>query len=180
MAGWDDVERQSFWAFHEDKNKPYLRIAYIKLGSDADAEEAVVKAFEYIMSRWQWMLGIERPHQYAWAVLNSKIFDQQRARRRRPEPADVAAFEAILSDGTDAYEYLAGTIHFYTAVRRLSERQRDAVILSYGLDYSTHDTALVMGVEEATVRSQLRLARTRLLQLLGAPASPNGDRKVTT
>ncbi|MFD9534696.1 sigma-70 family RNA polymerase sigma factor [Streptomyces sp. NPDC060010] len=180
MVGWDDVDRHSFWAFHEAKDKPYRRIAYIKLGSDADAEDAVDKAFDYIMGRWQWMLGIEHLHQYAWAVLNSKIVDQQRARQRRAEPADIAPFEAILSDGADAYDYLTGTIHFYTAVRRLSERQRDAVILRYGLDYSTRDTALVMGIEEATVRSQLRLARNRLVQLLGIRSSPNEDRKVRT
>ncbi|MGR4883978.1 sigma-70 family RNA polymerase sigma factor [Streptomyces sp. LARHCF249] len=186
MDGWGDTERKSYWAFQEAMTESYLRVAYIKLGSDADAEEAVDKALDYILANWQRMLGMEHLHKYAWTVLNSRIFDQQRARRRRPEPADVAAFEAFLNEsdgfltrGADAFEYLAGTIHFYTAVRRLSERQRDAVILYYGLDYSTRDTALVMGVEEGTVRSQLRLARARLLHLLGAPTnSPNEDGKV--
>ncbi|MEU4729563.1 sigma-70 family RNA polymerase sigma factor [Streptomyces sp. NPDC023588] len=179
MDGWGETERKSYWAFQEAMTESYLQVAYIKLGSDADAEEAVIKAFDYILANWQRMLGMEYLNKYAWTVLNRRIIDQQRARRRRPEPADVAPFEAVLSEsdgfltkGSDAFDYLLGTIHFYTAVRRLSERQRDAVILYYGLDYSTRDTALVMGVEEATVRSQLSQARARLLRFLGAPTNP--------
>lgn len=175
MQGWTEADRKSFWAFHEDRHKLYLRFAYLELGSDGDAEEAVDLTFEKIMGCWRRMLGMEHPERYAWTILKRRIIDQQRARRRRPEPADVAAFEAALGDGADAYEVLTGTIHFYTAVRRLSERQRDAVVLYYGLDCDTRETARVMGCDEGTVRSQLRRARARLLQMLDAPGHPHGD-----
>ncbi|MFD6917290.1 sigma factor-like helix-turn-helix DNA-binding protein [Streptomyces virginiae] len=62
-------------------------------------------------------------------------------------------------------------------MRRLSERQRDAVILYYGLDYSTRRTASILGIEEASVRSTLRQTRNRLAQLLGVPTNASGDGK---
>ncbi|MFJ3883011.1 RNA polymerase sigma factor [Streptomyces sp. NPDC090077] len=180
MSDWTTDNKVTFWAFHERRYAEYLRYAYVQLGSDADAEEAVAHTFEQIMKKWLYMLGLESLDGYAWAILKGRIIDERRKRAKRPEPTDVTAFEAVLADGKDDYEVLAGTIHFYTAVRRLSERQRDAVILHYGFDLSTAATAELMGIEDATVRSQLRLARNRLLQLLAHPGSTNGDRKVRT
>ncbi|MFJ3880794.1 RNA polymerase sigma factor [Streptomyces sp. NPDC090077] len=113
-----------------------------------------------------------------WTIVKRRIVDQRRKRNLRPEPTDISAFEAALNETvTDPYEVLTRTILFYTAVRRLSERQRDAVILYYGLDYSTRRTASILGIEEASVRSTLRQARNRLAQLLGVPTNASGDGK---
>ncbi|MGW6875868.1 RNA polymerase sigma factor [Streptomyces xanthophaeus] len=180
MSDWTVDNQVTFWAFHERRYTRYLGYAYAQLGSDADAEEAVIHTFEQIMKKWLHMLGMESLDAYAWAILKGRIVDERRKRAKRPEPTDVTAFEAVLADGRDDYEVLAGTIHFYTAVRRLSERQRDVVVLRYGFDLSTADTAELMGVEEATVRSQLRLARNRLHQILANPGSTIGDRKGRT
>ncbi|AYV25117.1 RNA polymerase sigma factor (plasmid) [Streptomyces sp. ADI95-16] len=178
MDDWSTDNQLTFWAFHERRYTKYLRYAYAQLGSDADAEEAVAHTFEQIMKKWLYMLGMESLDGYAWSILKGRIVDARRKRAKRPEPTDVSAFEAVLADGRDDFELLAGTIHFYTAVRRLSERQRDAVVLRYGFDLSTAEAAELMGVEDATVRSQLRLARNRLRQLLANPGNTNGDRKV--
>ncbi|MEV6732253.1 MULTISPECIES: sigma factor-like helix-turn-helix DNA-binding protein [unclassified Streptomyces] len=58
----------------------------------------------------------------------------------------------------------------YSAVSRLAERQRDTVILRYGLQCTPGEAAAVMGVDEATVRSQLGQAHRRLARLLDASA----------
>ncbi|WP_051795206.1 RNA polymerase sigma factor [Streptomyces sp. NRRL S-87] len=161
------AESLAFWAFHGKSLHTYLRYAYLQLGSDADAEEAVDRAFDSVMQAWPRMLTMERPEAYAWAILKHRIADQQRGRKRNPQPMDIAAFDtAAAAVGQDPYEVLADRIQFYAAVGRLSERQRDAVVLRYGLDLTTRDTARLMGVEEASVRSLLRLARTRLADLL--------------
>ncbi|WP_431040920.1 RNA polymerase sigma factor [Streptomyces sp. P1-3] len=181
MSEWKPAERLSFWAFHNSRFKGYMRFAYLQLGSDADAEEAVDRTFDAIMDAWQRMLEMNHLEKYAWTVLKRRIIDQQRMRRRRPEPADITAFEAAVKDtGVDPYEVLTGTIQFYAAVRRLSERQRDAVVLRYGLDCTSRQAAAIMGVEEATVRSLLRQARTRLAQLLDVPTEAGGDGKATS
>ncbi|MET9424667.1 sigma-70 family RNA polymerase sigma factor [Streptomyces sp. NPDC006540] len=178
MSEWKHAERVSFWAFYTDRIKIYLRYAYLQLGSDADAEEAVDRAFDAIMDAWQRMLEMEHLEKYAWTVLKRRIVDQSRRRKVRPEPMDITAFEAALKDAVaDPYEGLTGAIQFYAAVRRLSERQRDAVILRYGLDCSTRQAAALMGIDPATVRSLLSQACNRLAQLIDVPTKPSGDGK---
>lgn len=178
MSTWRPAERIAYWAFRADRYEGYRRYAYTQLGSDADAEEATDNAFDSIMGAWPKMLGMGHLDRYAWTIVKRRIVDQRRKRNLRPEPTDISAFEAALNETvTDPYEVLTGTIFFYTAVRRLSERQRDVVILYYGLDYSTRRTASILGIEEASVRSTLRQARNRLAQLLGVPTNASGDGK---
>lgn len=80
---------------------------------------------------------------------------------------DTAAFEAGLSDRPeDPYDTLTDAIELYAAVAALSERQRDAILLYYGIGFTTTEAAELMGMMDATVRSQLRTGRRRLATLL--------------
>ncbi|MFJ7204888.1 RNA polymerase sigma factor [Streptomyces sp. NPDC098789] len=168
MSQWDTRARLSYWAFHTDRRPSYMRFAYLQLGSDADAENVVDATFDAIMNEWLRMLHMDRLEAYAWTVLKHRIVDQQGKRDRRPRPMDISAFEAALKDAAvDPYDVLTDSIQFYSAVSRLAERQRDAVLLRYGLHCTTGEAAHVMGVEEATVRSHLTQARRRLTRLLG-------------
>ncbi|MEU9007219.1 sigma-70 family RNA polymerase sigma factor [Streptomyces sp. NPDC048551] len=174
MSQWDPTARLAYWAFHANRRPAYMRFAYLQLGSDAAAEDAVDATFESIMDEWLRMLHMDRLDAYAWTVLKQRIVDGRQRwdpRRQRPEPMDTTAFEAALKEAhADRYEVLADTIRFYSAVSRLAERQRDTVILRYGLQCTPGEAAAVMGVDEATVRSQLGQAHRRLARLLDASA----------
>ncbi|MCY0940350.1 RNA polymerase sigma factor [Streptomyces antarcticus] len=174
MSQWDPTARLSYWAFHTNRRPAYMRFAYLHLGSDAGAEEAVDAAFDSIMAEWLRMLHMDRLDAYAWTVLKGCIVDHLHRRtpwRRRPEPMDTSAFEAALKEArADRYEVLTDAIRFYSAVSRLVERQRDAVLLRYGLQCTPGEAAAVMGVDEATVSSHLGQAHRRLARLLDTSA----------
>jgi len=69
-----------------------------------------------------------------------------RKRRRRPELMETAAFEAVLADHVDdPYDTLTDAITLYAAVSSLSERQRDAILLHYGMGFTAAEAAEVMG-----------------------------------
>ncbi|MFF4319826.1 sigma-70 family RNA polymerase sigma factor [Streptomyces sp. NPDC001568] len=174
MSQWDPTARLSYWAFHANRRPAYMRFAYLQLGSDAAAEDAVDATFDSIMNEWLRMLHMDRLDAYAWTVLKQRLVDRQRRRdprRGQPEPMDISAFEAALKEAhADRYEVLTDTIRFYSAVSRLAERQRDTVMLRYGLRCTPGEAAAVMGVDEATVRSQLGQAHRRLARLLDADA----------
>ncbi|MGW6979440.1 sigma factor-like helix-turn-helix DNA-binding protein [Streptomyces sp. NPDC054932] len=176
MSQWDPTARLSYWAFHANRRPAYMRFAYLQLGSDAAAEEAVDAAFDSIMGEWLRMLHMDRLDAYAWTVLKRCLVDRQRLRepwRQPPEPMDISAFEAALKDAhADRYEVLTDTIRFYSAVSRLAERQRDAVLLRYGLQCTPGEAAAVMGVDEATLRSSLGQAHRRLARLLATSTAP--------
>ncbi|UQX03891.1 sigma-70 family RNA polymerase sigma factor [Streptomyces sp. RerS4] len=187
MSQWDPTARLSYWAFHANRRPAYMRFAYLQLGSDEAAEDAVDATFDSIMNEWLRMLHMDRLDAYAWTVLKQRIVDWQQRRDPRcgrPEPMDISAFEAALkevhadrsgacdesgpSEPSDQYEILTDAIRFYSAVARLAERQRDTVMLRYGLQCTPGEAAAVMGVDEATVRSQLGQAHRRLARLLDA------------
>ncbi|WP_251073059.1 RNA polymerase sigma factor [Streptomyces sp. ISL-43] len=173
MSQWDSTARLSYWAFHADRRPAYMRFAFLQLGTDAAAEEAVDAAFDSIMVEWLRMLHMDRLDAYAWTVLKQRIVDWQYRRSPWPEPVDISAFEAALKEAqadADQYEVLTDTIRFYSAVSRLAERQRDTVLLRYGLQCTPAEAAAMMGVDEATVRSQLGQAQRRLARLLDTAA----------
>ncbi|MFE2874598.1 sigma-70 family RNA polymerase sigma factor [Streptomyces roseus] len=193
MSQWNPTARLSYWAFHADRRPSYMRFAYLQLGSDAAAEDAVDATFDSIMNEWLRMLHMDRLDAYAWTILKQRLVDRQQPRGGHgawppepagsepaaPEPMDISAFEAALREARadQQCEVLTDTIRFYSAVSRLAERQRDAVLLRYGLQCTPGEAASVMGVDEATVRSQLGQAHRRLARLLDAtaePANPTG------
>ncbi|MEV7589560.1 RNA polymerase sigma factor [Streptomyces sp. NPDC089922] len=176
MSQWDPTARLSYWAFHANRRPAYMRFAYLQLGSDEGAEATVDATFDSIMGQWLRMLHMDRLDAYAWTVLKHCLADRQRRHdpwRRQPEPVDISAFEAALKEArADQYEVLTDTIRFYSAVSRLAERQRDAVLLRYGLQCTPGEAADVMGVDEATIRSYLGQAHRRLARLLDTPSGP--------
>ncbi|MDQ0904284.1 RNA polymerase sigma factor (sigma-70 family) [Streptomyces canus] len=174
---WDMTAQMAYWGFHQQRRTDYMRYAYLQLGSDADAEEAVDLTFDAVMDCWPRMLEMENLEGYAWTILKRRIIDMHRKRRRRPELMETAAFEAAVADHVeDPYDALTDTIALYAAVASLSERQRDAILLHYGMGFTAAEAAEVMGNEEATVRSQLRTGRERLAVTLKlrCPEHPDG------
>ncbi|MFJ3310836.1 RNA polymerase sigma factor [Streptomyces sp. NPDC086549] len=175
---WDMAAQLAYWGFHQQRRMDYMRYAYLQLGSDADAEEAVDLTFDQVMDRWLGMLQMENLEGYAWTILKRRIIDMHRKRRRRPELMETAAFEAALAGHPeDPYDTLTDTIALYAAVAALSERQRDAILLHYGMGFTAAEAAVLMGNEEATVRSQLRTGRQRLATLLKLPSPEHPDGK---
>jgi RNA polymerase sigma-70 factor (ECF subfamily) len=175
---WDPTAQMAYWGFHLQRRQDYMRYAYLQLGSDADAEEAVDLTFDQVMDRWPRMLRMENLEGYAWTILKRRIIDMHRKRRRRPELMEIAAFEAALADpAEDPYDTLTDAIALYVAVGSLSERQRDAILLYYGIGFTAAEAAVLMGNEEATVRSQLRTGRRRLATLLKLRCPEHSDGK---
>ncbi|MEU6235400.1 sigma-70 family RNA polymerase sigma factor [Kitasatospora sp. NPDC047058] len=160
---WPPAWQSTFWAFHRQVRTRYLEWAYLQLGSDADAEDAVDATFDSLTDKWGQMLQMENLKGYAWKVLKHRVIDQARRQGRRAQPMDTAAFEAAMTNMShDPFEDLAEAMAAYHELRRLPERQRDVMELCSCLGFTTQEAAALMGVERATVRSHMRQARQRL------------------
>jgi RNA polymerase sigma-70 factor (sigma-E family) len=127
-----------------------LRLAVIMLGERQAAEDVIQDAFLGLFRRWDSLQDSER----ALAYVRSSVFNgcrsvlRKRARNRQfvlIDP-DVESAEARVVLGEEYREVLA-------ALRRLPDRQREAVALRYCLDLSVDDVARAMGVAEGTVKS---------------------------
>ncbi|OKH97604.1 hypothetical protein AMK13_38345 [Streptomyces sp. CB02056] len=154
----------------------YLEWAYLQLGSDADAEDAVDATFDKLADKWCQMLRMDNLPGYAWKVLKHRVVDQARMRGRRAAPMDIAAFEAALTTMShDPFEDLAEALAAYHEIRRLPERQRDVMELRSCLGFTTEEVADLMGVKDATIRSHMSQARQRLAARLREDVEGTAD-----
>lgn len=89
------------------------------------------------------------------------VADQAYKGRRRLRPT------VDLVDGPTLDRDAGVDVDLRAALRRLTERQRSAVVLHYYLDVAVADVAGVLGCSAGTVKSTLADARTKLRDLLG-------------
>ena len=127
-----------------------LRLAVLMLGERHAAEDVVQDAFLGLFRRWDAL----HDHERALAYVRSSVFNgcrtvlRKRTRDREfvlVEP-DAESAEARVVLGEEHREVLA-------ALRRLPDRQREAVALRYCLDMPVGEVARVMGIAEGTVKS---------------------------
>jgi len=147
-----------------------VRIAAVMLGSRACAEDAVQDAFCELYLRWNKLADPSNALTYVRsAVMNrcrSELRRQARLRRRadrhhRPPEAQSPEQAAII--GEEHREVLA-------ALRRLPDRQREALVLRYFLDLAEPQVAAAMGISQGTVKSTTSRALAALAEKLREPS----------
>jgi RNA polymerase sigma-70 factor (sigma-E family) len=135
-VAWPD----DFVALYQESYRPLVRVAYLMLGSHAEAEEAVQDAALAVQRRWD---EIADPSSYLRrAVVNRAIGILRRrgvAERHVPDPPPE-----------DQPVHL---VELRDQLLSLPERQRAAIVLRYLEDVSDRDIAVTLGCREATVRS---------------------------
>jgi RNA polymerase sigma-70 factor (sigma-E family) len=143
-----------------------IRLAVVMLGDRAAAEDVVQEAFCGLYRRWDHLAQTDRALQYVRSsVLNgcrSQLRTRVRhARRAFPaEPDSTASAEQHVLVGEEHREVLA-------ALRRLPDRQREALVLRYFLDLPEPEIAQSMRISRGTVKSTTSRALAALARLLG-------------
>lgn len=139
-----------------------IRLAVVILGDRQAAEDVVQDAFCGLYRRWQHFDDPARALGYVRsATLNgcrSALRTRIRGQRRPPRPAvaaESASAENAALVGEEHREVLA-------ALRRLPDRQREALVLKFYLDLSEPQIAAAMGISQGTVKSTTSRALTAL------------------
>jgi RNA polymerase sigma-70 factor (sigma-E family) len=141
-----------------------IRLAVVMLGDRPAAEDVVQEAFTGLYRRWAHLADPGKAPAYLRSsTMNgcrNELRRQVRARRRPPEPvADAASAEFAALVGEEHREVLA-------ALRRLPDRQREALVLRFYLDLTETEIAAAMGVSPGTVKSTTARGLAALGRLL--------------
>ena len=152
-----------FRAHHRD----LVRLATLLVDDQGSAEEAVQDAFVALARRGA--AGIEDPEaSLRTAVLNNarSVLRRRRVRRRhlrsveRPAVAPGADHDVLVDE--DARQVLA-------ALRDLSERQREVLVLRYWADLSEAEIAAALGISAGSVKTHAHRGTAALARILEAP-----------
>lgn len=134
-----------------------LRVAYSYLHNMADAEDILQDTLiKYIQSA----PDFEGPeHEKAWLITVASNLSKNKIKYNKVRETDELSEELVSGEESDL-------AFVWDAVKSLPEKYREVVHLFYQEGYQTGEIARILDRKEATVRSDLARARTRLKEIL--------------
>jgi RNA polymerase sigma-70 factor (ECF subfamily) len=134
-----------------------LRVAYSYLHNMEDAEDILQDTLiKYIQSA----PDFEGPeHEKAWIITVASNLSKNKIKYNKVRETDELSEELVSGEESDL-------AFVWDAVKSLPEKYREVVHLFYQEGYQTGEIARILDRKEATVRSDLARARTRLKEIL--------------
>ena len=157
------MTREEFAGRVEAVRVRLYRTAYLYLGREADALEAVDEA---VYKALRALKQLREPDFFETWLTRILINECHRELRRRSRFSGEETLPETA--GPDAYEHLP----LKEAIRRLPEELRSVVILRFFAGYTQAETAAALEVPQGTVATRQRRALELLRLELGEEASP--------
>ena len=156
------MDKEEFAARTEAVRQRLYRTAYLYLGSEADALEAVDEAVYQALRTLKKLREPEHFETWLTRILLNECHRELRRRKR-------FSGDSTLPDtaGPDAYDALP----LKEAVRRLPEELRAVVILRFFTGYTQAETAAALDIPQGTVATRQRRALALLRLELGEEES---------
>ena len=139
-----------------------VSIAYRLLGRMEDAQDAAQEVFLRLLKNLERIEGDPKPWLYRVTV---NICNDQYRRRTIAGPPNERTLVEVADPAPSAERAIAMDDRkrlLMEGLQTLPERERAAVVLRDIEGLSTREVAEILGVEEATVRSQISVARVKL------------------
>jgi RNA polymerase sigma-70 factor (sigma-E family) len=156
--------RRAVTALYEAHALGLIRLAVVMLGDRPAAEDIVQEAFCGLYRRWH---ALSDPAKALSYVRSSVINGSRSALRRRIRQPFGFAGDPSGESAEAAALLLEEHRQVLAAIRRLPDRQREALVLRYYLDLGEEDIARTMRISRGTVKSTTSRALTALGRMLG-------------
>lgn len=158
-------DAEAFAELIEDQYDRIYRTAWRWCGNGHDAEDIAQDVCVRLGDAIKGFDGRSAFSSWVYRITLNMVRDWQRAGRRRG--ANVNAYAEITpTEAPPTQEDAAAHRDLWTAVRKLPEKQRDAVLLVYAEELNHAQAAEIMGIKEATVSFHVHEARKTLRGLL--------------
>jgi RNA polymerase sigma-70 factor (ECF subfamily) len=161
-----------------------LRVLISQASDSSLAEDAASEAFMAAWNHWDELQTYERPDSWLFKVAIRQLRRlEAKERKLSALNDDLASGAADLQDAAATHEWVERNLDLVAALRVLPRRQAEVIALSLLQDYTPKETAKILGISVATVRTHLSQARKQLLVLLqvnqGPPDATREDPTVT-
>ena len=144
----------TFEDFYRAMRQRMIRVAFMMTGSTEAAEDIVQDAFVQLYSRFDQLVD---PAPYLYRTVVNGCRSRRRHGRVVERLQHLTAQNTVTSLETD---------ETWTALVRLPERRRAAVVLRYYADLPLAEIADVLGCRTGTVKSMLHRALSELREVL--------------
>ena len=158
VGGW-----ASFDDFYANEFPKMVAIAYARSGSRMAAEDLAQDAMVAAFRRWSEVRSLERPGGWVRRVL----LNRAASAFHRTKAEAKALIRLAPLRGEPPAPLSEETAEFWGAVRDLSKRQGDALILHYLEGLSVREIAGILECSESTVKVHLHRGRAALAVRFG-------------
>jgi RNA polymerase sigma-70 factor (ECF subfamily) len=134
-------------------------------GSAAVADDLVQETLLRAWSKWDKFQPGTSMRAWLFTILRNIYYSSRRRSVREVQDSDGAYAQQLAVSGDQ--ESHVDLEDFRKALTRLSDEQREVLILVAAAGVSYEEAAAICGVEVGTIKSRLSRARTQLVALLG-------------
>ena len=157
-----ELSRGSFEGFVVDA-EPRLRYALVAAVGREKGRDATAEALAYGWEHWTEVKAMTNPVGYLYRVGRSRV----RVRRRRITFDSMPMLDVPFAGTSRIPDVEPGLV---SALHALSERQRIAVFLIHGMDWTRNEVADLLGISVNSVGSHLDRGLRKLRIQLGVNA----------
>jgi RNA polymerase sigma-70 factor (sigma-E family) len=145
-----------------------IRLAIVMLGDRVAAEDVVQDAFLGLYRHWDGLADPGKALTYVRSAVLNRCRNALRQRHRDASRTGTPRGDAPFTVESAETTALVGEEHqlVLAAIRKLPDRQREALVLRFYLDLSQDETARAMGIAAGTVKSATSRAVAALGRLL--------------
>lgn len=168
------IENEDDRQFLESVYTQYHRLMYAQalkiLNQSEAAEDAVSDSLMALMKKIDLLRAMEcnKLRSYVVITVRHTAITQLNRRRREALPGDVTLEELAGAERTDDHLLSqAGVEGIKDAIRALSPRERDIMLMKYFRELTEDEIAQEMGLRPVSVRVHLSRARKHLAHMLG-------------
>jgi len=153
--------RPDFGGFYEREYRQVAGLAFVLTNDRPAAEDLAQEAFASAYRRWTEVGAMDQPGAWVRRVVVNKAMS--RFRRIAVEGRALAR----MNEATASPPVSAESVAVWEAIRRLSSKQAEIIVLTYYAGMSNSESAKLMGCSVETARTHLKRARSRLAGWLG-------------
>jgi RNA polymerase sigma factor (sigma-70 family) len=156
-------DRMLFETWYPAAHRQVLAALVAYCGDLAAASEATDEAFARAFARWRDVGQMTAPAGWAFVVARHQLGRTAvRSSRERATAPTLAWAAGGRSDARDDTGRVEAALEVAEALRPLSTRQREVVVLHHGLDLAQDEVADLLGISRSTVATTLLDARRAL------------------
>jgi RNA polymerase sigma factor (sigma-70 family) len=135
---------------------PRARAVARRIVGSSLAEDVAIEGLARAFARWKAVSGMDRPEAWVMRVVTNAALDEVRRKKAIPDDITVrdASADFVVHDG------------IVEALRTLTRRQQEVVVLRYIVDLPEEEVAHILGVSTGTVKTHLHRAIPHLRDYL--------------
>lgn len=151
-----DGGREAVREMIEENYEAVYRYCYYRLGDRAAAQDAAQEVFLKFLSSLPEYQERGKLRNYLYVIAGNTVKDMFRKKR------ETAFGEPV----KEQYEGMEEQVHVRLALQRLSEEERELVVLRYYQELRLKDIARIVGMPVSNVRYRLKKAERKLEEVL--------------